>query len=51
MGPVEVSERHGNFIVANQGATSEDVMRLIDLIATTVEDKLDVKLEREIEVW
>ena len=51
LGAAEVSERHANFIVANQGATSEDVLRLIEFVATTVEEKLDVKLEREIEVW
>ena len=51
LGGAEISDRHTNFIVANQGATSEDVLRLIDLIATNVEEQLGVQLEREIEVW
>lgn len=51
VGGAEISDRHSNFIVTSQDATSEDVLRLIDLVATNVEEQLGVELQREIEVW
>ena len=51
VGGAEISDRHANFIVTSQDATSEDVLRLIDLVATNVEEQLGVELVREIEVW
>ena len=51
VGGAEISDRHANFIVASQGASSEDVLRLIDLVTTNVEEQLGTQLVREIEVW
>lgn len=51
IGQCEVSDRHGNFIVTYEGATSADVLRLIDLIRTKVAEKHGVDLELEIQVW
>jgi UDP-N-acetylmuramate dehydrogenase len=51
VGGAEISDRHSNFIVASQDATSDDVLRLIDLVATNVEEQLGVQLVREIDVW
>jgi UDP-N-acetylmuramate dehydrogenase len=51
VGQCEVSDRHGNFIVTYEGATSADVLRLIDLIQTKVAEKHGVDLELEIQVW
>ncbi|QDT55671.1 UDP-N-acetylenolpyruvoylglucosamine reductase MurB [Caulifigura coniformis] len=51
VGQCEVSDRHGNFIVTYEGATSADVLRLIDLIRTKVAEKHGIDLELEIQVW
>ncbi len=50
-GQAEVSDRHANFIVAEEGATSADVLQLIETIRERVEEKLGIELETEIEVW
>ncbi len=51
VGAAEVSDRHANFIVAEPGATAQDVLRLIELVRSRVADRLGVELETEIEVW
>ncbi len=51
VGAVEVSQRHANFIVADEGATSQDVLRLIDMIRSRVAERLGVELETELEIW
>ena len=50
-GQAEVSDRHANFIVAEQGASSQDVLKLIELVRGRVVDKLGIELETEIEIW
>ena len=51
MGQAEVSDRHANFIIAEQGASSQDVLKLIDLVRDRVMDRLGIELETEIEIW
>jgi len=51
IGGAVVSERHANFIVAEPECTSQDVLRLIDLIRGQVNDRLGFELQRELEVW
>ncbi len=51
VGGAEVSQRHGNFIVASEGATSTDVLKLIDLIRSRVAERLGVELEPQLEIW
>jgi UDP-N-acetylmuramate dehydrogenase len=51
VGAVEVSQRHANFIAAGEGASSQDVLRLIDLIRSRVAERLGVELETELEIW
>ncbi len=51
IGGAVVSDRHANFIVAEPECTAHDVIRLIDLIRGQVHDRLDVELERELEIW
>jgi UDP-N-acetylmuramate dehydrogenase len=51
IGGAVVSDRHANFIVAEPDCTSNDVLRLIDLIRDQVRDRLDVELELELEIW
>ena len=51
IGGAVVSERHANFIVAEPDCTSQDVLRLIDLVRSQVNDRMGVPLELEIEIW
>ena len=51
VGGAQVSEQHANFIVARDGASSTDVLKLIDTIKERVLERFDVELELELEVW
>jgi UDP-N-acetylmuramate dehydrogenase len=51
VGKAEVSDRDANYIVVHPGATARDVLRLIDLVRTRVQERFNVELEREIMVW
>lgn len=51
VGGAEVSNRHANFIVAEQGCTTQDVLQLIEKVKTQVTARLGVDLELEIEIW
>ncbi|MHC4913018.1 MAG: UDP-N-acetylmuramate dehydrogenase [Planctomycetota bacterium] len=46
-----VSEKHANFIIAEKGCKSRDVMRLIEAIKERVKEQFDIELELEIEIW
>ena len=47
-GGAQVSPKHANFIVNEGGATSADVHRLIEEVATRVFELFEVRLQREI---
>src|SRR5262249_25108376 len=51
VGGAEISDRDANFIVTTQGATSRDVLRLIDLVRSRVRERFQVDLELELTVW
>ena len=51
IGGAVVSEKHANFIVAEKGCQSRDVLRLINTIKQRVKDQFDIDLELEIEIW
>ncbi len=51
IGGAVVSDRHANFIVAEPECTSQDVIRLVDLIRGQVHDRTGVELECELEIW
>lgn len=51
VGGAEVSERDANFIVAQPGTSSRDVLRLIDLMRSRVRERTGIDLELEIAVW
>ena len=51
IGGAAVSEKHANFIIAEEGCKSRDVMRLIDAIKERVKEHFDTELELEIEIW
>jgi UDP-N-acetylmuramate dehydrogenase len=51
VGGAEVSDRDANYFVVHPGATSRDVLRLIDLVCSRVLGRFNVSLEQEITVW
>lgn len=51
MGGAEVSDRHANFVIADPGTSSRDVLMLIELVRSRVNERLGVALETEIEIW
>lgn len=51
VGNVEVSEQHANFFVTHPGAKADDVLRLIDLVHSKVNEQFGVDLELEIKIW
>ena len=51
VGGAEVSDRDANYIVVHKGATSRDVLRLIDLMRSRVQERFGVALKQEITVW
>jgi UDP-N-acetylmuramate dehydrogenase len=51
VGGAEVSDRDANYVIVHPGASSRDVLRLIDLVRTRVRERFNVELEREITVW
>jgi UDP-N-acetylmuramate dehydrogenase len=50
IGGARVSEKHSNFIVADPGASSSDVWRLIELVRSRVEAHAGIRLETEVEL-
>ncbi len=51
VGSVEVSDRHANYIVAQPGASSAEVLQLIDLAREEVMKRFGYELELQIQVW
>ena len=51
VGNAIVGERDANYIVAQPGASSDDVLGLIELLRNGVSERLSVDLETQIEVW
>jgi UDP-N-acetylmuramate dehydrogenase len=51
IGGAYVSEKHANFILADDGATASDVLKLINHIRDVVYERNGVYLELEVEVW
>jgi UDP-N-acetylmuramate dehydrogenase len=50
IGGAEISPRHGNYIVNLEGATSADILGLIDLARTTVQQQFGIELELEVQI-
>lgn len=50
IGGALVSRKHANFIVNTGGATSEDIINLIDVVKKEVKDKFGIELALEIEI-
>ena len=51
VGEVEISDKDPNFFIAQPGATSADVLQLIDLVKTQVSERTGVELELSLEIW
>ncbi|MGF1578834.1 MAG: UDP-N-acetylmuramate dehydrogenase [Gemmataceae bacterium] len=51
VGGAQLSERDSNYIVAHAGATARDVMRLLDLVRTQVQERFQIELEPELTAW
>ena len=51
VGEVEISDRDANFVVANPGSTAREVIRLVELIRSTVAEQVGVELELALEIW
>lgn len=51
VGAAMVSERNANYIVVESGASTRDVLRLIELVRTRVQDRFHLELELAISVW
>jgi len=51
IGGAVVSDRHANFVIAEPECTSNDVLRLVDLIRDQDRDRLGEELELELEIW
>ncbi|MDE3087242.1 MAG: UDP-N-acetylmuramate dehydrogenase [Acidobacteriota bacterium] len=48
LGSAQVSEKHANFIQADEGGSADDVRRLLDLVRAEVEDRTGVVLVPEL---
>ncbi|TWT90165.1 UDP-N-acetylenolpyruvoylglucosamine reductase MurB [Pseudobythopirellula maris] len=51
VGGAEVSPKHANYIVAHDGASSDDIEKLIDKVRDSVAERMGVELERALEIW
>ncbi len=51
IGAAEVSDRNGNYFLVGPGVSTEDILRLSDLVRERVQERFHVSLEREITVW
>lgn len=51
IGGAEVSDRNGNYFLVTPGVSTEDILRLSDLVRERVQERFHVTLEREITVW
>ena len=51
VGAVRVSDRDPNFFVAGPGATSEQVLELMEKVQQQVADRLEIELQTAIQIW
>jgi UDP-N-acetylmuramate dehydrogenase len=51
VGGAELSERDGSWVQVHPGATARDVLRLLDLVRSRVQERFGVELEPEVTVW
>lgn len=51
MGSAYVSDRHANFVLADEGGRASDVIKLIRHITEGVEGATGIRLEPEVKIW
>ena len=51
IGGAVVNDRHANFIIAEPECTSEDILRLIDLVREQVLQRMGMELELSLDIW
>jgi UDP-N-acetylmuramate dehydrogenase len=51
VGGAEISDRDASYIVVRPGARAGDVLRLIDLVRSRVQERFGVELETDLAVW
>lgn len=50
VGGAEVSDRNANYVIAHPGTTARDILKLLDLVRTRVQDRTGVVLQQELHV-
>ena len=50
-GGAEISDVNANFVIARTGTTSDNVLRLIEMVSRQVSERIGVELETDIEIW
>lgn len=51
VGHAQISDRHANFFITEDGATSDDLLKLIDITRSKIAEQFDIELELEIVIW
>lgn len=51
IGGAEISDRDPRYIIAQPGATSDDILRLIELARTKIDEQMGVAIELQIDIW
>jgi len=51
VGGASVSDKHANYLVASDGATADDVLKLIDQVRGRVQERMGIELELALEIW
>ncbi|MDA7952010.1 MAG: UDP-N-acetylmuramate dehydrogenase [Pirellulaceae bacterium] len=51
VGRVSVSSRNANYLEVLPGATSEEVLDLLSQVEATIEEKFEISLEQQLEIW
>lgn len=51
IGGAEINDRHANFIVTHDEASSADVLRLMDLVRSKISSQFGIDLESEVQIW
>lgn len=50
-GGAQVSDKHGNFIIAHKDCSSSDILNLINSLRIRIKESFDIDLELELEIW
>jgi UDP-N-acetylmuramate dehydrogenase len=51
VGGAQISDRDPNYVIIHPGATSRDVLRLLEMVRSRVQERFNIPLEQEITVW